>query len=310
MTATQTLGISTASAPYLRLPDAKGVFAERAQRLMALSVGHGLGEYLAFLATIARAQQDALDRMPAVPLPTPEQQHLCREHGLPVLGTQGWRRDSAWCDALRAILLALREAALPAQARAAIARLAERNQDWEAQADLLLGGDFSHTGIDIGAAPVVAAALQVYWTRMATALDVTAFGRMEELALCPACGSSPVGSIVRIGGVEQGLRYAVCSLCAAEWNVVRVKCIHCESTKGISYYGIEGRDGAVKAEACEACKTYLKILYMNKQPQVEATADDVASVALDVLMAEEGYARTGVNFFLLTTDSGPTDRNP
>ncbi len=309
MSTTPALGISTAEAPYLRLPDVKRVFAERSDRFTTLAAHHALGDYLAFLATLAQAQQAALDRMPAIPLPAPEQQRICLEHGLPVLGVQGWRRDPAWRAALQLILSAMHGAALPAGARAALGRLAEQDNDWEAQADLVLAGGFSPLRIDIAAAPLIAAALQVYWTRMATALGMAAFGRAETVGLCPVCGSPPVASMVRIGGVEQGLRYAVCSLCAAEWNVVRVKCVHCESTKGISYYGIEGHDGAVKAEACETCKTYLKILYMNKQPQLDATADDVASLALDVLMAEEGYARTGVNFFLLTADQEPSDRN-
>ncbi len=309
MSATQALGISTAEAPYLRLPDAGRVFAERAERLTALAADHALADYLGFLATLAQAQQAAIDRMAAVPLPIQEQQRVCREHGLPVLGIHGWSRDAAWREALQVILATLRTAALPADARSVIDRLAAHEGEWERHADLVLASDFSLSGIDIAAAPFIAAALQVYWVHMATELGVAAFGRAEKDERCPVCGSPPVASVVRIGGAEQGLRYAVCALCAAEWNVVRVKCIHCESTKGISYYGIEGSDGAVKAEACEACKTYLKIMYMNKQPQVEATADDVASVALDVLMAEEGYARTGVNFFLLTTDQDPTDRN-
>lgn len=309
MSATPAMGISTADAPYLRLPDAGRAFAERAQRFEALAADHALGDYLAFLATLARAQQGAIDRMAAVPLPTQEQQRVCREHGLPVLGVQGWQRDPTWRDVLRDILSTVRATALPSEAGVAIDRLGEYDRGWEAQADLVLAGDFSRPEIDIAAAPFIAAALQVYWTRIAGALEVATFGRAEKAALCPVCGSPPVASVVRIGGAEQGLRYAVCSLCAAEWNVVRVKCIHCESTKGISYYGIEGGDGAVKAEACEACKTYLKIMYMNKQPQLEATADDVASLALDVLMGEEGYARTGVNFFLLTTDQDPSDRN-
>jgi FdhE protein len=38
---------------------------------------------------------------------------------------------------------------------------------------------------------------------------------------------------------------------------------------------------------------------MEKDPNVDALADDVASIALDVLMAESGITRNGVNFFLL-----------
>jgi formate dehydrogenase accessory protein FdhE len=47
-----------------------------------------------------------------------------------------------------------------------------------------------------------------------------------------------------------GHRYLHCGLCATEWHMVRVKCTHCESTKGVAYQGIEGDAGVVLAETC------------------------------------------------------------
>jgi FdhE protein len=82
--------------------------------------------------------------------------------------------------------------------------------------------------------------------------------------------------------------------------MVRVKCSNCESTKGIAYYTIEGDKGAVKAEACEACGSYLKILYLDKDPLLDPTADDLATLALDILMDEAGVQRSGPNLFLLS----------
>ena len=108
-----------------------------------------------------------------------------------------------------------------------------------------------------------------------------------------------MASVVRIGAADHGLRYLTCSLCNAQWHAVRIKCVFCDTTKGIAYYGIEGGSAAIKAESCDSCEGYLKILYMEKDPNVDALADDVASVALDILMAESGITRNGVNFFLL-----------
>jgi len=99
-------------------------------------------------------------------------------------------------------------------------------------------------------------------------------------------------------GSDHGLRYLTCPLCSTQWHAVRIKCVFCDTTKGITYYGIESGSAAIKAESCEACHGYLKILYMDKDPNVDALADDVASIALDVLMAESGIARRGTNFFL------------
>lgn len=54
----------------------------------------------------------------------------------------------------------------------------------------------------------------------------------------------------------------------------------------------------MKAESCGDCGTYLKILYQEKDPKVEAVADDLASLVLDARMEQEGFARSSINPFL------------
>jgi FdhE protein len=51
----------------------------------------------------------------------------------------------------------------------------------------------------------------------------------------------------------------------------------------------------VRAETCEQCHGYRKILYQEKDPNAEPVADDVASIALDMLLAEQGYRRASGN---------------
>jgi FdhE protein len=77
-------------------------------------------------------------------------------------------------------------------------------------------------------------------------------------------------------------------------------CANCRCTAGISYFVIEGNAGAAKAEACDECRTYLKLFYLEKGPRAEPFADDAATLSLDLLMSEEGYSRGGVNLFLLS----------
>lgn len=286
--------------PFLRLPE-RDLFQTRAARLDSLAAGHALGDYLRFLADLARAQHAALSLVRDVPLPDSATLQRCRAHGMAPLGAQVWKRDPIWREALRHILGVL-AGVLPEATRAAIARLQKMEvAELERLADAVLAGDFSQ--VDRAAAPFVAAALQVYWLHMATSLGSEAFTRLETHSACPVCASAPVASVVRIGGDDHGLRYLTCSLCGAQWHTVRVKCALCESTQGISYYGIEGGSAAIKAENCEACNGYLKILYMDKDPNLEAVADDVASVALDVLMAESGAERAGINFYLIGGDA-------
>lgn len=290
--------------PFVHVAERHGVFRDRARRLRMLGQGHAMSNFLLFMACICDAQQDALDAFPDVPVPMEEQLKLCREHGTPPLSVQSWQRAPAWQAALNQITAQVRETetATPA-AKDTIARLRQMDgASLEALADAILSGRIEET--DLAAAPFVAAALQVYWTHMATSLGATAFGRSDIGNLCPACASPPVASVVRIGGGEQGLRYLSCSVCETQWHMVRVKCSNCESTKNIAYYSIEGTSGALKAESCDECGTYLKIAYMDKDPHVDPIADDLATLALDLMMEDSGKSRSGPNLFLMTaTDS-------
>jgi FdhE protein len=83
------------------------------------------------------------------------------------------------------------------------------------------------------------------------------------------------------------------------WNVVRVKCALCGSTDGISCRAIEGGPGTVKAETCDKCRSYVKVLYQVSDRLLEPLADDVASLGLDMLLGEEGWKRGAHNPFLL-----------
>jgi FdhE protein len=283
--------------PFLLLPE-RNAFQARAARLSALAEGHALADYLRFLARLARAQHESMSLLRGVLLPEAQQLERCRKHGMPPLGTRGWDRDPVWREALRGILTELEAGALPEAARTTIARLKDTDDaSLERVAETLLAGD-NDEKLDRAAVPFIGAALQAYWLHLVTTLGTAAFGRLEIPHLCPACGSAPMVSVVCTGGSDHGLRYLTCPLCNTQWHAVRIKCVFCDTTKGIAYYGIEGGSAAVKAESCDACHGYLKILYREKDPNVDALADDVASVAIDVLMAESGIIRRGTNFFL------------
>jgi FdhE protein len=144
----------------------------------------------------------------------------------------------------------------------------------------------------------VAAALQVHFARIATRLDAKALVPVGEGA-CPVCGGAPVASAIVGWQRAHGARFCTCSLCATQWHVVRVKCVLCASTKGIAYQELDGGNINVKAETCESCHGYVKILHQHKDPALEPVADDVASLGLDILLREGGYRRGAVNPFLL-----------
>ena len=296
-----------AEIPFLRLPQPDSVFADRAARLRSLADDHAMSGYLGFIAQVADAQQDILNRMPPVRLPSPPSIAQCNEHGMPPLNFQTHQRDQQWCNCLRHLLRTVSRCTEGKQREVADALERSRDELYEAQASKLLAG--VTFGLDVAFAPLIAAGLQVYFTHLAIALGESAFPRIDIATICPSCGCRPTASIARIGGDEAGYRFLHCALCNAEWHMVRIKCTNCESTKGISYHVLD--DGtppdkhAVKAEVCDECGTYLKICYMDRDPLVEPVADDLASLSLDILVAETGKNPSGVNFMLVHGDPGP-----
>ncbi len=103
---------------------------------------------------------------------------------------------------------------------------------------------------------------------------------------------------MRAGDGAAGLRYLECSLCATRWNAVRARCTLCTEGSRVDYLGLEGSSGAVQAETCEHCHGYIKTFFQDKDGNVDPLADDLATLALDVLVGEQGYARALPNLFL------------
>jgi FdhE protein len=276
----------------IRLPDPTNIFSRRAERLRKLSEGHAVGDYLRLMAALGDAQQAMLKTLVLQHPIDAEHLRLAREHGMPPLQADGWSRDPEWRNALVGLCDAMaagasccdRIRALPADTL-------------EEQAELLLGE--ASDGVDAQAAPFIMAALQVYWTRMVCSFNAEEvaehIGRVDVPGVCPVCGTLPVASVVRADSGYQGYRYLHCALCATEWHMVRIKCSHCESTAGIHYQTIEGGSTAVRAESCEECRTYRKICYQEHDMEVEPVADDLASLALDLLMTEAGFQRVSGN---------------
>ena len=298
---------------YLRLPHAAETFERRAARLGELAQGNPMGDFLEALRHLARAQRRALDLLGAGP------REEVRRRPLPAsvpLRATTWPRDPSWRGALAAIGAAMGETGLPAPAVAALRRIARASpEELEALADAVLadtvparpagvpgGAPAARPGagpaLDLAMAPFAAAALQVYFTSLASELPEASVERSRSG--CPVCGSPPVAGVV---GGDDRLRYLTCSLCGSEWNLTRIQCWDCRSTEGISYLAVEGEPG-LKAELCAGCGAYLKLFYREKRPAAEPLADDVASLTLDLLAAQEGWARGGVNLFLLGGTDG------
>jgi FdhE protein len=280
--------------PFLFLPRGEDLFAKRAHRFQALAENHVLGDYLRLMGQLAQAQQNAMDDFSTLSHPAPAYLEQCCRQRMPPLGVLGWQREPAWRAGLQRILAEMSEAQTPANTSEAMAHLGRTGvDDLEMFASSLLNHDLA--AVPAVMAPFVAAALQVYWTSMTAALQGWNLPRLESANLCPVCGSPPVAGVVQSGGTVNGLRYLCCSLCSSQWHMVRGICSNCDATKGITYFGIEGQTGPVTAESCNGCRTYLKIIKLEKDLQADPLSDDLAMLALDLLMDQAGRNRHGAN---------------
>lgn len=283
------------------LPDPAKRFAATARRLEQLAAGHPMEAWLRFLATLAQAQQMVASTLaPAATLDAAAVAQAV-EARLPPLAADGHRRDASWRDGLALLLERIDRTGLPPAALDVIEAL----RDSDAATQERLADQFLRGGLaagDAGAAIYVAAALQVYFTCSAARLKADDLRLLEERGLCPCCGSPPVAGLITASGSTPGTRYLYCSLCSTAWNHVRAVCITCGGTRQLSLHAIDGDPGLVKAETCGECHTYAKSLYQLQDMQADPYADDLASLGLDILVGEAGFARHAPNPLLLVGD--------
>lgn len=286
-----------AKPPFAVLPDLSLVFHNRSKRFAALAPGHKLQPYLEFLARLTQAQHEIQQALPAAILPPFERIGQALEHGMPPLSRALFEPDDAAEATTERLLEKLSGGDLPDATVTAIrtVQTAPSTQRRTMMSDALKDVPPSE---GVAQRTLVAAGLQVHFARLAAMLAADDLKPVADGA-CPVCGSAPASSTVVGWPRAHNTRFCTCSLCSTMWNVVRVKCVLCSSTEGITYRMVEGHPDTVKAETCDKCKGYVKILYQVNDPVLEAFADDVASLGLDMLLADEGWKRGAQNPFLL-----------
>lgn len=271
----------------LILPELEAAYyARRAARLRELASSGELADYLSFAADIAEMQEAAaalVVRGEARDLP---------------LDAVAEARDGDWPHLLDLLIDGLRpgiaEMAAPHLERVASLDLAERRQ----AAVALAGGRFADVSAEI--APFIWAAFSVWMRVLAGSAKMPETGddAATEHAQCPACGTAPVASVI-LTGSRQGLRYLHCALCETDWHMVRAKCSNCGKSGKLDYLSFDTEEAAVRAECCDDCHGYLKVVSLDRDRNADVIADDLATLALDAAVEEEGYGRTGFNPFAL-----------
>ncbi len=286
-----------ANPPFAVLPEPARVFLARSERFAALAPGHDLEPYLRLLVQITCAQHDILGELPEPVLPSPERLTLARENTMPPISTGQIELDEAADRTFDAFLKALATADLAPSSRAVLDVVEKAGP--EARRLMMQAVLLDEIPRDAIAEHVLAAAaVQVLFTRLASHLDAASLQRVADGA-CPSCGAGPVASAIVGWEGAHGTRFCTCSVCATQWNVLRIKCVVCSSEKGIAYHAIDGGDENIMGETCDTCSSYVKMLHQHKDAALDPVADDVASLALDMTLTKEGWTRASVNPFLM-----------
>lgn len=282
--------VSDLSQPTLLRP-AANVFATRAERFATLSTGHSLEPWLAWLSRFCTLQQKLADTLAPARVTQSDQ--------LPYIG-------HSHPELLETAIRAHR------QLRAGVLELPSTPESRTLLLQPLSDAEITNTILAVLAhaaelAPiegwnvnhlVSAAAVQVVWHHAVCHLGLPAESSPAVTPdICPCCGSLATGSIIMTGGNKEGVRYLECSLCSSRWHAVRARCTLCDSVRPVSYLSIEG-NRTVLAETCDQCHGYLKLYQQTGDIHVDPIADDLATLALDVLVGEQGFYRAGPNLLM------------
>ena len=279
--------------PYARVPDPHTLFEARARRFAAAAEGAEIGDYLTFLSQVSDAQARVVASTVPPVLPDVER---ALTHEMPLLNRDLAQEEGA-SAILRSLLDDLTASALAEGPASVVAALAATDET-ERRRMLTAVGDGLFEVERLGESALVAAALQVWYSFHAAQVPSERLHNIGETS-CPCCGGAPASSTIVGWPQAPNMRYLTCSLCQTMWNHVRVKCVACGATTGVSYRSVEGSSGEISAEVCDTCRSYVKQFNQNKNPHLEPIADDVASFGLDIMLREDGWRRAALNPFLV-----------
>ncbi len=279
------------------LPKPDRLFRQRTQRLRDLASSvPSLGGYLLLMAELAERQAKIMSTPDSRRWISPGWESGAEGNPDGELQRMEIQGGSALTSLLKMLVQGFQSRS--AAVKLAVARIVEASQpDVERWVRGLRAGQPAPDAIAV--LPFVAAALQIELAWWATGLNVDDLGRATEPGLCPVCHAWPVASVLRTVGETPGLRYLHCGFCASEWPYPRIQCIQCGSGEHIAYRGIEGADPAIQAETCDACRVYLKRIDRDKSPAADPLADDLGTLAMDLLLNEQGYQRFGFNPWMI-----------
>jgi len=172
-------------------------------------------------------------------------------------------------------------------------RAEELERIWPASAEILR---FYRAVLDVqrGAAPPDE--LRAFVRRVAPAAESAVERALEEGRPHDGPCVPRVAVLREDVGAGALRRSLICGLCGAETPHARVACPGCGEEDPAKLPRFTAREIPwIRIDACDACRTYLKAVDLTKEPDAEPVVDELASLALDVVAREKGYAKRSPN---------------
>ncbi|HET7453491.1 MAG TPA: formate dehydrogenase accessory protein FdhE [Thermoanaerobaculia bacterium] len=117
--------------------------------------------------------------------------------------------------------------------------------------------------------------------------------RVHARGSCPVCGGKPWISARREGSLTEGARRMLgCALCGLEWPFERIRCASCFEEDPYKLPSFrDDKHPAIRIEACETCRRYVKSIDLSEDARPIPEVDDLASIAMDLWAAGQGWTR-------------------
>lgn len=117
--------------------------------------------------------------------------------------------------------------------------------------------------------------------------------RPHRQGRCPVCGGAASIGVRRDGDTMEGARrFLGCALCGIEWPFTRILCPACLETDPHKLPSFRSeRHPAVRIEACETCRRYVKSIDLSEDARPIPEVDDLLSLAMDLWAREQGFER-------------------
>jgi hypothetical protein len=108
---------------------------------------------------------------------------------------------------------------------------------------------------------------------------------------CPWCGAPPSVAVLREEG-HGAKRFLLCGWCLREWPAPRLTCLACGESSFDALPVFSAQElPAMRADACDTCRVYIKTVDLTRDGNAVPLIDDLATLPLDLWARETGYRR-------------------